>query len=501
MTDKCRKLFDSTKTNPFALSHCRLISSIDELEALPKPWCVLASNTALETSLSQDAFMQHAQEPRNLLLLTSRAAEWSVAGQLFDPDQPNALRKRLPSSLSIARRRRVPLEGDELRRHREVQRIQREQKRLEEASRHAAEDEDEDEDDDMMMAGLATAGPSSIESAAARARRLQQQLRGPSFPLFPYSEPKRSFDIFGEVLSADEVRVITGQQQNASALLPSAATSARASAAAAAAAIAAATAAAAQSNSMSDGPGASMDGPSQVPHKIVVETVHLPLRCGVVYLDLEGRSDGRSLRTTIKDLQPRKLVLLSGTPAAKKALKDHCMSAGVCGEVLTPASNESVAVAAAESGAGLFRVSIKESFLNSLHFVSAGADPSAGIASGAPGSDVQVAYAEGAVALLFQQGANLPVLTHVSEVADAHAKKGVAAAHPAIFLGNLQPLELQQQLLAGGVQCELVSGVCVCSGGLVNVRKLSPTQIRIEGALSEDYFRIRDILYQQYEIV
>lgn len=51
------------------------------------------------------------------------------------------------------------------------------------------------------------------------------------------------------------------------------------------------------------------------------------------------------------------------------------------------------------------------------------------------------------------------------------------------------------------VQCELVGGVVVCMGGMVNVHKVNEVQISIQGALCEEYFRIRELLYQQYQIV
>lgn len=194
------------------------------------------------------------------------------------------------------------------------------------------------------------------------------------------------------------------------------------------------------------------------------------------YIDLEGRSDGRSLKTVIKDVQPRKLILLGGAPAAKEALRAHCLAQVVCGDVVLPANNQSVSVTTELS---LYRVNIKEAFLHSLQFVPVG-------------DEYEVAFADGQLSLHYQQGANLPVL----------AQSAVATTgHPAVFLGQFKPQHLQQQLLNAGVTCELVDGVLVCCGGLVNVRKLNATQISIQGALCEEYFHIRDVLYGQYEIV
>jgi cleavage and polyadenylation specificity factor subunit 2 len=124
MTDKCRKMFDTNKINPFAFKHLKLITSRAELELLPKPYCLLATNANLEDSLAQEVFGDFiASDKRNLLLFTQRAPDWSVAGQMFDVTKPNALRKPLPSHVNYTQRRRVQLEGVELEQFREQQRI------------------------------------------------------------------------------------------------------------------------------------------------------------------------------------------------------------------------------------------------------------------------------------------------------------------------------------------------------------------------------------------
>jgi len=345
-------------------------------------------------------------------------------------------------------------------------------------------------------------------AAAALLRHKGAAALQPRFPLFPYAEPKRTFDVFGETISAEELRAITGQgqgqgqaplQMGAGALFAGINSTANGSNTAtrngAVAPHPSVDAPGVTDGSMSDIPGGSSESdPTTVPHKLVVRTIDVPLLCSVLYLDLEGRSDGRSLRTTIKDLSPRKLVLLSGSAAAKASLRAHCLSSQLCAEVLAPASRESVSVS---SETALYRVALRDSFLQSLNFVTvrtAGRGALDGLAE--EEGTVQVAYAQGAVAMHFDKGASLPVLTAAPL---EHASQG--SAHAALFLGHLQPLELAQALVAGGVTVELVGGVCVCSGGMVNVRKVSPTSIRIQGALCEEYFRIRDILYEQYEIV
>lgn len=300
MTDKCRKMFDAGKINPFALGQVRLITSKEEMELLfaeasapgrPRPFCLLASSHTLETSLAQEALVRLAPDPRSLLLLTTRAPAWSVAGQLFsqDPKTPNSLLSRLPSHLSIARRSQVVLTGAELERHLEEVRVKREQRKLD---RDDSEDEDEEDtvDEEMDAAKIASAARRAMAAAGSLSIKRAQQ----TFPLFPYAEHKHSFDVWGETLTDEERRVITGQ----AAPLPSSAASASASS---------------HMVFKPDPTGGAMDDVpvsdgSDAPTKTVVTLVETPLSCAVTYIDLEGRSDGRAIKTVIKDLQPRKLV-------------------------------------------------------------------------------------------------------------------------------------------------------------------------------------------------
>lgn len=192
------------------------------------------------------------------------------------------------------------------------------------------------------------------------------------------------------------------------------------------------------------------------------------------YIDFEGRSDGRSMKTVIKDVQPRKLILIGGTAAAKSHLKSHCLTNEICGDVVIPSSNQTISVT---SESNIYRVNLKESLFHQLQFVQVS-------------DEYEVAYVEGEVNLNYQQS-NLPILQSAD---DPHG-------HAAVFLGQVRPNELQQILQNDGIACDLVGGVLVCSDGRVNVHKVSEFQISIQGALCDDYFRIRDLLYQQYQIV
>mgnify|MGYP002714556612 CR=1 FL=1 len=49
-----------------------------------------------------------------------------------------------------------------------------------------------------------------------------------------------------------------------------------------------------------------------IPTKFVSDTVHVDLRCRLLYIDMQGLSDGRALTTLVPQLQPRRLILVNG---------------------------------------------------------------------------------------------------------------------------------------------------------------------------------------------
>lgn len=47
---------------------------------------------------------------------------------------------------------------------------------------------------------------------------------------------------------------------------------------------------------------------AEPPHKYVTETPTIQLRCSVFAVDMEGKADGRALKTLLPHMNPKKLV-------------------------------------------------------------------------------------------------------------------------------------------------------------------------------------------------
>jgi hypothetical protein len=170
------------------------------------------------------------------------------------------------------------------------------------------------------------------------------------------------------------------------------------------------------------------------------------------------------VKTVIKDVQPRKLIVLSGSTQAKEHLKNHCITNEICADVVIPASNQTISVT---SESNLYRVNLKDTLLQQLQFVQVS-------------EEYEVAYLEGQIKLNYQQ-ANLPILQqtndHKGECTDWQAECKLVvmwkwsrivallnsvlvdlsahffcSGHAAVFLGQVRPAELQQILQNDGIQ-------------------------------------------------
>lgn len=264
----------------------------------------------------------------------------------------------------------------------------------------------------------------------------------PAFSMYPYVETKKSWDVYGEVVDVDEYKTEVTQDGKG------------------------------KNGAMVDGDEED-EKEEEKPYKTITQDITIDVECAVKFMDYQGRSDAKSVRNIISHVQPRKLILLNGTQEAKDDLKDYCLE-NVTKEVLVPKNGQCVDIT---SETNIYRVNLKDTLTHLLNFVKVG--------------DYEVAYTEGQIAIDYEQD-SLPVLKP-----PAQGGRG----HSAVFLGNLRFQDLKKVLDRHGIQSEFYEGVLVCENGLVNIRKVSETQISLQGSLSMEYYKIRSILYGLYEIL
>lgn len=77
----------------------------------------------------------------------------------------------------------------------------------------------------------------------------------------------------------------------------------------------------------SDLPHKAAEAAPEPPHKFVIQDITVQLRCKVFVVDMEGKADGRALRSILPLIEPKKLVLVNGSPEATQELAGALQSA------------------------------------------------------------------------------------------------------------------------------------------------------------------------------
>lgn len=67
--------------------------------------------------------------------------------------------------------------------------------------------------------------------------------------------------------------------------------------------------------------------------------------------------------------------------------------------------------------------------------------------------------------------------------------------------GDVRLSDLRLALGQAGIVAEFAAGRLVCGAGRVTVRRADADgELLLEGPLSEDYYRVRDVVYRQYHV-
>lgn len=75
-----------------------------------------------------------------------------------------------------------------------------------------------------------------------------------------------------------------------------------------------------------------------------------------------------------------------------------------------------------------------------------------------------------------------------------------AYACDCMWLLHMHPLPAQAALGEAGIGAEFYSGCLLCSGHVLVRRGGDEGQLLLEGPLGEEYYRIRNIVYGQYNV-
>ncbi|XP_027110292.1 cleavage and polyadenylation specificity factor subunit 2 isoform X1 [Coffea arabica] len=455
MSDSIAKSFEHTRDNAFLLRHVKLLINKSDLESVPDgPKVVLASMGSLEAGFSHDIFVEWVSDTKNLILFSERG-QFGTLARMLQADPP-------PKAVKVTMSKRVPLVGEELAAYEEEQnRIKKEEalkaSLIKEEESKASLRTELPVNDQMVLDANNTHSSSNAIGQRSEAFRdvLIDGFLPPSTsvaPMFPFYDCSSEWDDFGEVINPDDY--VTKDVNMDQMLMPV------------------------------DGDLAGKLDEGSVslildttPSKVVSTELTVQVKCSLIYMDFEGRSDGRSIKSILAHVAPLKLVLVHGSAEATEHLKQHCLQ-HVCPHVYAPQIEETIDVT---SDLCAYKVQLSEKLMSNVLFKKLGEYEIAWI-------DAEVGKTENGMLSL------LPL-------------SSPAPPHKTVLVGDIKMADFKQFLASKGVQVEFAGGALRC-GEYVTLRKVGDAsqkggsaaiqQIILEGPLTEEYYKIREYLYSQF---
>eukprot|EP00899_Mesostigma_viride_P011881 jgi/Mesvir1/20694/Mv14896-RA.1 len=226
---------------------------------------------------------------------------------------------------------------------------------------------------------------------------------------------------------------------------------------------------------------AELEGPSKV-----VSTDHeVHVRCALSYVDLEGLADWRSMKTIVQQISPLKLVVVHGDSECTALFKEFALTSTFA-TVFAPKAQERAVVAAQSMS---IKVALEDELLRKASFKKVG--------------DYEVCWLEGVVKRLEADPSRPKAQVEAPQYVLSPPPDATGATrhgHKALYVGDVKLADVKESLGAAGIKAEISSGYLLCEG-LVTVRKGGAHNVILEGAISDVYFKVRDVLNTHYTIL
>ncbi|XP_072745132.1 probable cleavage and polyadenylation specificity factor subunit 2 [Anoplolepis gracilipes] len=451
MSDKLMRSFEGARNNPFQFKHLQLCHSMAELNQVPSPKVVLASTPDMECGFSRELFLQWCTNPQNSIILTSRTSPGTLARDLVE--------KGGNRNITLEVRRRVKLEGMELEEYQRREKLKQEQMKQEQMETADVSSESEDE----------------IEVGGARGKHdlLVKQESKPGFfkqskkqyPMFPFVEEKIKVDEYGEIIKPEDYKIaetapeVEENKENVEM----------------------------KQEEASHHPEIAAD----IPTKCVQVSRTMTVNASVTYIDFEGRSDGESLQKILAQLRPRRVVLVRGSPKDTEILAQQAQSAGA--RVFIPGRGETLD---ATTETHIYQVRLTDALVSGLNFSKGKGDS-------------EVAWIDAMITARDQICRDA--------VADTESENAInesdriltleplplneVPGHQTTFINELKLSDFKQVLNKSNIPSEFSGGVLWCCNNTIAVRRHEAGKVILEGCISEDYYKVRELLYEQYAIV
>ncbi|KAG8749879.1 hypothetical protein FRC12_013176 [Ceratobasidium sp. 428] len=514
---------DALGTLALRFKHLEIFPSPDTLvtrypSSMPK--LLLVAPATLSYGSSRRVFTEFASVPGNIVIMSSLSEPGTLANTLFNEwDAGQADNEKfgrgivgrpvqLNSTMTLTINSKIPLVGTELEQYLERERVAKERQatqraalarsqRLLEAdeadSDSSNSEADEEEVDDALAddADMAGAGPDWTADESAKQLSFDIFLKGnvsraasffktagqaSRFRMFPHIERKRRVDEYGETVD------VAAWLRKGRAL---------------AVAVESEEAKEARQKKLEEEEKNKV--PAEPPSKFISEVMEIQLRCQVMFIDMEGLNDGRSVKTIIPQVNPRKMIIVHSHREATDALKDSCLSIkSMTRDIYAPDVGESIQIG---QQTNVFTVALSDELIASVK-MSRFEDNEIGFVHGRVGGN-----ASSTIPVLEP---TMPVsTTNSNDEATSSGVRPIVSLPWSTMIGDLKLTALKSRLSVLGIAAEFIGeGVLVCgsrtSGSLedaVAVRKTARGQVMVEGAISDIYYTVRREVYDLHALV
>ena len=238
------------------------------------------------------------------------------------------------------------------------------------------------------------------------------------------------------------------------------------------------------------------------PTKYVVEkNVPVDIRAEIVYIDFDGRADWDSCARIVQQVSPRELLLIGAefdrVDKFIEKVKDKEESAIRNMQTHTPTENGQVLNATRERN--IYQVKLLDSLVSKLSFQKT--------------RGVEVSWIDGNIRYNSEEAANrardraemteedkenLTVSRSLMPTLDP-LPETLCEGHEPVFINDVRLTDFKITLKKEGFIAEFVGGMLIVNQEIC--LKRSHGNIEMEGMLTEDYYRVRDLLYSQYALV
>lgn len=443
MSDKLTRAFEGARSNPFALRHLQLCHSVGEVSRTPGPKVVLASFPDLECGFARDLFLLWAPNPQNSIVLTARSSPGTLARDLIE--------KGGDRTIELNVRRRVRLEGAELEEYLQNQRV-KVNNTVKEETAGISSDSDSDGELEMWVVTGKHDIPVRHDVRATGCFKTNKRHHA----MYPFHEERTRADDYGEMIKPEDYRLAEivdaeGEIRDVPPAPPP-----------------------------KQEPDEEM---TEIPSKCVSSLRQVAVKANVQYIELEGRCDGESLLRVVTQAKPRAIVGLRANPGALMTLKKHCEAEGI-EKIYIPSVGD---IIDATTESHIYQVKLTDSLMSGLAWRSAG--------------DTELAWLSAVVTPRAHQRENTTTSEEATSDVSMCLEAAPGGAHAASFINSVRLSELRAALSKLGLTTEFTAGALECCNGTLAIRRLENGRVALEGVLSEEYYKVRELLYEQFAIV